>query len=122
MPALTGSIDVSKVQRLSDLIELKPIKLSDADPAFREIIERLKSVDLNPPKIDPMEASNHPSKLYAEIVKDGKVIGKVYKSGCCETSNAVGAKLKGFFETTDDRDERASAIAKASGGTIRYLL
>ena len=109
-------IDLSQVKKL-DLPAGAIRKLSDEEIAqFKAIMEMAK----NPPKIDPMQADNHPSKLYAEIVKDGQVIAKVYKSGCAETSNAIGARLRSFFETTDDRDQRAEAIAKAAGGTIRY--
>lgn len=110
------AIDLTKVQKV-DIPGSAIRRLSDEDAAqFKALMEIAK----NPPKIEPLQADNHPSKIYAEIVKDGKVVGKVYKGGSAETSNAVGARLRDFFATTDDRDLRAQAIAKAAGGTIRY--
>jgi hypothetical protein len=95
-------------------IELTPIKISDEDFAsFQHILN-------NPPKPTPEQLEA--SKPYAQIWKDGKLVGEVYKGGCAMTvSNALGMKLKSLFAATDDRDMRAEAIAKASGGTIKYV-
>lgn len=107
--------DGTVIQSLGALRNLKAVKLSDDQIAeFKKLVERPE-----PPK--PTAAQIEANRPYAEIVKDGQVVAKVYKGGTAETSNALGARLRSFFEKTDDRDERAAMIAKTIGGKIRYV-
>lgn len=109
-----SKIDVSSLKKL-DIPASAIRKLSD-----REIATFKSLVAPKPPA--PTPAQTGANKPYAQIWKDGKMIGEVYKGGSCMTvSNAIGMKLQSFFQATDDRDLRAQAIAKATGGTIKYV-
>jgi hypothetical protein len=91
-------------------------KLTPGEAAqFKSILDRANT----PPK--PTPAQIEENKPYAQIVKDGKVVGTVFKGGAAETSNAVGAQLRDFFMNNDNRDDRANEIARATGGIVRYV-
>jgi len=107
-------VDISMIKRLD--VKLTPIKLDPNDPIFARL---LQAKDFIPPKPTPEQIEAN--KPYAEIIRGGKVVGTVFKGGSCTTSNAIGLRLQSFFAATDDRDARAEAIAKAEGGTIRYV-
>lgn len=112
----TQGIDLSNVKKLT-LPEGAVRKLTSEEIAeFKKVMELAK----NPPQ--PTAAQLEANKPYAQIWKDGKMVGEVYKGGSCMTvSNAIGMRLQSLFASTDDRDIRAVAIAKATGGTIKYV-
>jgi hypothetical protein len=109
-------IDISKVQKL----ELPASAIRKLTPQETARFQQILDLAHNPPK--PTAAQIEANKPYARIWENGQVVGEVYKGGSAMTvSNAVGSQLQDFFAKTDDRDARAQAIAKATGGTIRYV-
>lgn len=112
-PLLSANISSLKALKIPEgaIRRLTPEEVA----SFKSIMEHKE-----PPK--PTPAQIEANKPYAKIFKNGQLVGEVYKGGSCMTvSNAVGMRLQSLFATTDDRDIRAQAIAKATGGAIQYV-
>jgi len=75
-----------------------------------------------PPPPDQVDADNSPSKRYAVLVKDGKVIATFYKSGLMVTPNSVRVpddlSLNG--DGTSLADIRIKQMQDMHGGTVEY--
>jgi len=116
-----GPIDLSKVKKISDLVSLGAVrKLSDSEVnAFRVQMEKVQE-QMAYLKAHPEMADNHPSKLYAEIVKDGKVVARFTKADRPKPATPYSARLQSFFAMNITYCERAAMIAKTVGRAIRY--
>jgi hypothetical protein len=110
----SSPISVSQVKQLP---MLRAIKLSDSQIAeMRKTMEAMYTRPVGPP-------DNAPQNLYAEVKVNGKVVARLYNSGCSETSNVVGADLQDFLMNPDGSgpqlaQTRAERIAAAVGGTV----
>ena len=68
----------------------------------------------------PGTASNSPQNLYAQVLDaSGKPVANIFKSGVVSTSNAISQQVSGFMATDDNPADRAAAIAKITGGTVK---
>lgn len=69
------------------------------------------------------ESDDAPSKLYAEIIKDGQVIARLYNGGSAVTYGQTGDLFDGTNEPYAGGPNlaqwRAERIAQATGGTVR---
>lgn len=108
-----GSISALPLDQLS-IRKLSPEEIA-------EMKELQRKASLPPPT--HIKPDNDPSNLYAEVRVNGEVVAKIYNSGCVETSNAIGAKLRAML--ADDvgsgpslAKERAAAIAEKLGGEV----
>ncbi|HWU15585.1 MAG TPA: hypothetical protein VN157_16425 [Caulobacter sp.] len=113
-PTFDTKVDVSKVQALSAAV---------AGPMWSP-----------PPFIDPTEmmsamqtagvtSDGEPSKLFAEVYKDGKLVARLYNGGSSATYGAADGIITGENEPYDGGPQlaqwRANKIASALGGTVK---
>jgi hypothetical protein len=86
-------------------------KLTDeeiaANKRFAEVLET--EADAKPD--DSVIASNDPRNLWGEVVKAGKIVARIYRSGCAETPSYMQF-------SSDAPAERAQEIIKRFGGTL----
>jgi len=66
---------------------------------------------------------NDPSKLFAEVYKDGKLVAQVYNGGSSATYGLADGIIDGVDEPFDSGPElaqwRAAKIARELGGTVK---
>ena len=68
-------------------------------------------------------SDNDPSKLFAEVYKDGKLVAQLYNGGSATTYGAAQGAVTGENEPYDSGPQlaqwRANKIAAAVGGTVK---
>jgi hypothetical protein len=117
-----GPIPVSELKRI-DASMIKPLSELAVTPA-RPL----------PPRIDPtsmmsamrdagLTDDGDPSKLFAEVYKDGKVVARLYNGGGSATYGKADGIITGENEPYDGGPQlaqwRANKIASALGGTVK---
>ncbi len=111
------------------ILELKPIGSLTLPPSAR-----MARVAVTPSLIDPSSMINamkdagvtsddDPSKLFAEVYKDGKVVARLYNGGSSATYGKAEGIITGENEPYDGGPQlaqwRANKIAAAVGGTVK---
>jgi hypothetical protein len=68
-------------------------------------------------------SDDHPSKLFAEVYKNGQVVARLYNGGSSVTYGQADGIITGADEPYDDGPQlaqwRANKIATAMGGTVK---
>jgi hypothetical protein len=118
-------------QGLIPVSELKRIDASMVRPLSELAVTRAPPL---PPRIDPtsmMDAmrdagltdDGDPSKVFAEVYKDGKVVARLYNGGGSATYGQADGIITGENEPYDGGPQlaqwRANKIASAVGGTVK---
>lgn len=97
-------LPASAIRKAEDMEALAIVKpLAKAPPAEHEII-----------------ADNHPSKTYATIEKNGRVVATIYESGGMMTPNDVGTPPDLANDGADLAERRLQQMQEMIGGTISY--
>lgn len=95
-----------------------------ASPEFIQRMEHAKSqAGKIPSDFDGIIADNHPSNLYATIMKDGEVFAQVYKSGGSYQPNkfAISEEATNTGGNGKSRaDARVAQFLRLSGGEVTY--
>lgn len=93
-------------------------------PEFIQRMEHFKSqAEKVPSDFDGIIADNHPSNLYATIMKDGEVFAQVYKSGVSYQPNkfAISEEVTNAGGTGKSlADARVAQFLRISGGEVTY--
>lgn len=122
--SILPGIPVSTLQPL-DKSKLKITKLSPEMAAQMEDVQKLRFRTL----VNPAQADNHPSNIYATVKVGGKVVATLYNSGASMTSNADHGKIRKLPSMGDSEtltgpalaQKRAEEIAEKLGGTIEKV-
>jgi hypothetical protein len=97
-------IPASAIRKAEDMGEMAIVRqLYKEPPAEHEII-----------------ADNHPSKTYATIEKNGRVMATIYESGVMMTPNDVGTPPNLFNDGPNLAERRLQQMQEMIGGTINY--
>lgn len=120
-PRPEGGFPVREVKRI-DASMLKPLSA------------RMTPMAMAPPLLDPTSMINamkdagvtsddDPSKLFAEVYKDGKVVARLYNGGSSTTYGKADGIITGENEPYEGGPQlaqwRANKIAAAMGGTVK---
>ncbi len=116
-----------------DGIPVRELKRIDAS-MIKPLSARMAPVAVAPSLIDPTSMLNamkdagvtsddDPSKLFAEVYKDGKVVARLYNGGSATTYGQAQGIVTGENEPYEGGPQlaqwRAAKIAKALGGTVK---
>jgi len=116
-----------------DGIPVRELKRIDAS-MIKPLSARMAPVAVAPSLIDPTSILNamkdagvtsddDPSKLFAEVYKDGKVVARLYNGGSATTYGQAQGIVTGENEPYEGGPQlaqwRAAKIAKALGGTVK---
>lgn len=93
-------------------------------PEFLQRIEQIRAqAGKVPSDFDGIIADNHPSNLYATIMKDGEVFAQVYKSGASSQPNKFGISEEIYNAGSsgkENADGRIAQFLRISGGEVAY--
>lgn len=93
-------------------------------PKFLQRIEQIRAqAGKVPSDFDGIIADNHPSNIYATIMKDGEVFAQVYKSGASSQPNKFGISEEIYNSGSsgkENADGRIAQFLRLSGGEVAY--
>lgn len=92
-----------------------PCRKMTAEEIAKADFEREQSRLANDPNFRPYTgiADNDPRNLWGEVVRDGKIVAKIYKSGCVET-----ARNNVTLDPAASTAVRAQQVVAQLGGTL----
>jgi hypothetical protein len=116
-PRLQGGIPVSELKRLEPTISLQPAPrlpiVQPIDPA--SLMQAMDSAGV--------VSDGDPSKLFAEVFKDGRVVARLYNGGGSATYGQADGIVTGADEPYTGGPQlaqwRARKIAAELGGTVK---
>ncbi len=80
----------------------------------------LRRLSQEPPAEHDIVADNHPSKTYATIEKNGRIVATIYESGVMMTPNDVGRPGNLANDGPNLAERRLQQMQEMLGGTISY--
>jgi hypothetical protein len=112
-----GGIPVSEIKQLVPVTPLKAVHsfpmIQPIDP--KALMEAMSSAGVT--------SDDAPSKLFAEVYKDGKVVARLYNGGSSVTYGKADGIISGENEPYDGGPQlaqwRANKIAAELGGTVK---
>ena len=128
-----AQIMVTALPRPEDGFPVRELKRIDAS-MLKPLSARLTPMAIVPPLIDPsgmisamrdagVTSDDDPSKLFAEVYKDGKVVARLYNGGSSVTYGQADGIITGTDEPYVSGPQlaqwRAKKIAAELGGTVK---
>lgn len=96
-------------------LQIKPSSIHKMEDAG--IVRQLQKI---PPAEHEIIADNHPSKMYAQIEKGGRIVATIYESGVMMTPNDVGIPGDLANDGGNLAERRLQQMLEALGGTVQY--
>ena len=120
-PRSEGGVPVREFKRI-DASMIKPLSARMAPVAVAPSLIDPTSM-INAMKDAGVTSDDAPSKLFAEVYKDGKVVARLYNGGSATTYGKAEGIVTGENEPYESGPQlaqwRAAKIAKALGGTVK---